>query len=73
MSTVLKLLAKKPATPIRTRRCVVSRVKRVQCDEIWSFVYAKGRNVSQRMNGEDGVGSQHQGREAHAGHGRGRR
>jgi transposase-like protein len=28
--------------------------KRLQCDEIWSFVYAKGRNVPKEHNGEFG-------------------
>ncbi|MEM7483194.1 MAG: IS1 family transposase, partial [Acidobacteriota bacterium] len=30
--------------------------KRVQADEIWSFVYAKAKNVPQEMKGEFGVG-----------------
>ena len=30
--------------------------KRVQCDEIWSFVYAKQKNVPEAMQGEFGVG-----------------
>jgi IS1 family transposase len=29
---------------------------RVQCDEIWSFVYAKQKNVPDSKKGEDGVG-----------------
>jgi IS1 family transposase len=31
--------------------------KRVQCDEIWSFCYAKEKNVPGRMKGMPGVGS----------------
>ncbi len=30
--------------------------KRVQCDEIWAFVYAKQKNVPEPMKGEFGVG-----------------
>lgn len=31
--------------------------KRVQCDEIWSFVYAKEKNVPEEMRNQPGVGS----------------
>lgn len=31
--------------------------KRVQCDEIWSFVYAKDKNVPESMRGNPDVGS----------------
>jgi IS1 family transposase len=31
--------------------------KRIQCDEIWSFVYAKDKNLPEEMRGQDGVGS----------------
>ena len=30
--------------------------KRIQCDEIWSFVYAKAKNVPEAMRGARGVG-----------------
>jgi hypothetical protein len=30
--------------------------RRVQCDEIWSFVYAKQKNVPDEMNDEEGKG-----------------
>jgi len=30
--------------------------KRVQCDEIWSFCYAKERNVPEEKRGEFGIG-----------------
>lgn len=33
------------------------KCKRVQCDEIWSFVYAKDKNVPAEMQGKFGVGS----------------
>jgi IS1 family transposase len=32
------------------------KCKRIQCDEIWSFVYAKEKNVPAEMKGEFGVG-----------------
>lgn len=32
------------------------KAKRVQCDEIWSFVYAKQKNVPDEMKGQFGVG-----------------
>jgi len=32
------------------------KCKRVQCDEIWSFVYAKEKNVPTEMKGKFGVG-----------------
>ncbi|HEV2328741.1 MAG TPA: IS1 family transposase [Verrucomicrobiae bacterium] len=31
--------------------------KRLQCGEIWSFVYAKDKNLPEEMRGQDGVGS----------------
>ncbi len=31
--------------------------KRVQCDEIWAFCYAKDKNLPERMRGMPGVGS----------------
>lgn len=31
--------------------------KRVQCDEIWAFCYAKDKNLPDRMRGTEGVGS----------------
>ncbi|MBC8350609.1 MAG: IS1 family transposase [Planctomycetes bacterium] len=30
--------------------------KRLQCDEIWSFCYAKNKNVPEKMKGQKGVG-----------------
>jgi IS1 family transposase len=32
------------------------KAKRIQCDEIWSFVYAKAKNVPESMKGAFGVG-----------------
>jgi IS1 family transposase/predicted HTH domain antitoxin len=31
--------------------------KRVQCDEIWSFIYAKDKNLPEKLQGNYGVGS----------------
>ena len=31
--------------------------KRIQCDEIWAFCYAKDKNIPDEMRGEPGVGS----------------
>lgn len=31
--------------------------KRVQCDEIWSFIYAKEKNLPKKLQGKYGVGS----------------
>ena len=33
------------------------KCKRVQCDEIWSFVYAKDKNLPEEMRNQPGVGS----------------
>jgi IS1 family transposase len=33
------------------------KCKRVQCDEIWSFVYAKDKNLPEDLQGKTGVGS----------------
>lgn len=32
------------------------KCKRIQCDEIWAFVYAKAKNVPERHKGELGYG-----------------
>lgn len=33
------------------------RTERVQCDEVWSFCYAKEKNLPAKMKGSEGVGS----------------
>jgi IS1 family transposase len=57
-NTIVKLLAdagnacsEYQDTALRNLPC-----KRIQADEIWSFVYAKQRNVPQDMRGQFGVG-----------------
>jgi hypothetical protein len=56
-NTVVKLLADLGAACARFHDETVHNVnaKRVQCDEIWSFVYAKQKNVPADMQGQFGV------------------
>ncbi|KAB2961104.1 MAG: pyridoxamine 5'-phosphate oxidase family protein [Candidatus Methylomirabilis oxygeniifera] len=56
--TVLKLLADLGAACSEYQRQVLVnlRCKRIQCDEIWSFCYAKEKNVPEHMKGKPGVG-----------------
>jgi len=56
--TVLKLLADLGAACARYHDQVVRDLhcKRIQCDEIWSFCYAKEKNVPEHMKGKPGVG-----------------
>lgn len=58
-NTVAKLLVDMgcAAHAMMERTLVNLPCKRVQCDEIWSFVYAKDKNVPKSMRGEVGVGS----------------
>lgn len=58
LNTVTRLLVEVGAAceeyqdqTLRNLKC-----RRVQCDEIWSFVYAKAKNVPERMKGAFGVG-----------------
>ena len=56
--TVLRLLAEFGSACQKFHDVTVRGVKshRVQCDEIWSFVYAKARNVPERCRGVFGFG-----------------
>ncbi|HEY3350741.1 MAG TPA: IS1 family transposase [Thermoanaerobaculia bacterium] len=56
--TVLKLLVDLGRACDSYQRDVLVDLpcKRIQCDEIWAFVYAKGRNVTPEM-GQKGAGS----------------
>src|SRR6267143_6134124 len=56
--TVLRLLAEVGSACQKFHDATVRGVKsqRVQCDEIWSFVYAKERNVPARCKGVFGFG-----------------
>jgi len=59
MNTVLKLLADLGAacSEYQDKKLRGLTVKRFQCDEIWSFCYAKDRNVPERFKDQDGYGS----------------
>lgn len=56
--TVLKLLADLGAacSEYQQQTLVNLHCKRIQCDEIWSFCYAKEKNVPEHMKGRPGVG-----------------
>jgi len=57
-ATVLKLLADVGATCAEYQHETLRNLpcKRIQCDEIWSFVGAKQRNVPEEKRGEFGIG-----------------
>lgn len=56
INTVTKLLVDigKACQEYHDKHVVNVNAKRVQCDEIWSFVYAKEKNVPNGMEGEAG-------------------
>lgn len=58
-NTVAKLLADagKAALEYQNAKLRNLTCKKVQCDEIWSFVYAKQKNVPEKMQGRKDVGS----------------
>ena len=45
-----------PVWTIRITQCETSTCKNLQCDEIWSFVYSKDKNVPEEHKGEFGYG-----------------
>jgi len=57
-NTIVKLLADagQACSEYQDRTLVNLPCKRLQADEIWSFVYAKQKNVPQEMRGRFGVG-----------------
>lgn len=57
-NTVLKLLRDlgEVCEAYHSRTVVNLRSKRVQCDEVWSFCYAKEKNVPPEMKGQPGIG-----------------
>lgn len=59
MNTVLKLLSElgRVCDDYQDKALRGLSSKRVQCDEIWAFCYAKDRNVPERMKTDPGVGS----------------
>src|SRR5947208_2206825 len=58
-NTIAKLLVELGAacSEYLDKALVNLSARRVQCDEIWSFVAAKDKNVPLTRKGEDGVGS----------------
>ena len=59
INTVIKLLedAGKACSAYQDKVFRNLKCSRIQCDEIWSFVYAKDKNVPEEMRGKNGVGS----------------
>jgi IS1 family transposase len=59
INTVIKLLcdAGKACSAYQDKVFRNLKCQRIQCDEIWSFVYAKDKNVPEEMKGKNGVGS----------------
>jgi IS1 family transposase len=57
-NTVLKLLKEigEACQKFHDKKVVNLKSRRVQCDEIWSFVYLKQKNVPEEMKGTLGVG-----------------
>jgi IS1 family transposase len=58
INTVVKLLREVGAACLDYQDKAMRNLacKKLQCDEIWSFVYAKDKNVPQEHNGEFGYG-----------------
>jgi IS1 family transposase len=58
VNTVVKLLREVGAACLDYQDRVMHNLtcKKLQCDEIWSFVYSKGKNVPQAHTGEYGYG-----------------
>ena len=57
--TILKLLAQVGEACLDYQDSVLRNLpcKRIECDEIWAFCYAKDKNLPDAMRGEPGVGS----------------
>lgn len=57
--TILKLLADlgKACKKYQDEKLRNLKCKRVQCDEIWSFCFAKDKNVPEKLRGKFGFGS----------------
>jgi IS1 family transposase len=58
INTVAKLLRDIGAACLEYQDAIMHNLpcKKLQCDEIWSFVYAKAKNVPEEHNGEFGYG-----------------
>ena len=57
-NTVVKLLGDLGAAceDYQRRTLVGLTCKRIQCDEIWSFTYAKEKNLPKHLKGKEGYG-----------------
>jgi IS1 family transposase len=58
-TTILRLLREVGEACLSFHDAIVRNLptERVQCDEVWSFCYAKERNVPAKLKGKDGFGS----------------
>lgn len=58
INTVVKLLREVGSACLEYQDKVMNNLscKKLQCDEIWSFVYSKAKNVPEEHNGEFGYG-----------------
>ncbi len=58
VNTVVKLLKEVGAACLDYQNTVMNNLpcKKLQCDEIWSFVYSKAKNVPDEYNGKFGYG-----------------
>jgi len=58
INTVVKLLREVGAACLEYQDKVMHNLpcKHIQCDEIWSFVYSKAKNIPEEHNGEFGYG-----------------
>jgi IS1 family transposase len=59
INTVVKLLVNmgKVCSEYQNKAFINLKCRRIQCDEIWAFCYAKDRNVPRRKQGKFGYGS----------------
>jgi IS1 family transposase len=59
INTVIKLLcdAGRACSAYQDKVFRNLKCRRIQCDEIWSFVYAKDKNLPEHLRGREGVGS----------------
>lgn len=58
INTVIKLLKETGTVCLKYQDATMRNLpcKKLQCDEIWSFVYAKAKNVPEKHNGKFGYG-----------------
>ncbi len=58
VNTVIKLLREVGIACLDYQNNVMTNLpcKKIQCDEIWSFVYSKAKNVPEKHNGDFGYG-----------------